>query len=60
MFGTKKETIRLILENQEEIMRALACHASKLRPASYQLLTRQAQKTIDHIVVNYPKTGKTI
>lgn len=50
-----KDTIRLLLSNQEEIMRALAVLASKHECVStVALLNEAAHKTSVHRAENYP------
>lgn len=62
MFGRKKkhnDTMRMILENQEEIMRALAglCHKAD-HEASKELMNRQASKSLNLRIRHYPRQAE--
>lgn len=51
------ETIRLILSNQEEIMKALAGISANIdHTSSCELLTQAASKTLKHMTKHYPIT----
>lgn len=52
-----KETVRLILLNQEEIMNALGGIAANIdHTSSRELLTKAANRTCQHINEFYPRT----
>jgi hypothetical protein len=58
MLGVKKSTLRRILLNQEEIMRALMILLYKQSPSTAEILREASELTVSHVALNYPNKGE--